>query len=298
MIKGIHKTAAAMVPRMRIQEVIANNIANAQTPGFKKDSIFLRYVKNEQTKANNTTTSWEVEMLDGVYTDYSQGFLESTGRDPDVAIEGPGFFVIETPEGEAYTRNGAFSISPDGILVNSDSQPVLSDTGPLYIDGDGFFQGLMPDGTPAYTRDGSLKLSGEGRIVTSDGFFMQPEITIPEDAVSIAIGFDGKVSVVQVGSNDPVEIGQIELARFVNPAGLMAIGHNLFQETPASGTPLTGAPTESGLGQIQQGYLELSNVDVVMEIVNMIVAQRAYEINSKVVQTADDMSSLMNNLKR
>jgi flagellar basal-body rod protein FlgG len=168
----------------------------------------------------------------------------------------------------------------------------------MAIDGDGFFQVQMPDGTLAYTRDGSFKLTGEGRFATSDGYYLEPDLSIPEDAISIAIGYDGRVAVIQADSTEPTEVGQIELARFVNPAGLSALGHNLFQETPASGTPLVAVATEEGLGQIQQGYLEMSNVDVVSEMVNMIVAQRAYEINSKVIQTADDMSSLVNNLKR
>lgn len=168
----------------------------------------------------------------------------------------------------------------------------------MAIEGDGFFQIQQPDGTIAYTRDGSFKLSADGRITTSDGYYMEPGITIPEDAQSIAIGPDGRVSVIVTGSNDPQEVGQIELARFINPAGLSAIGHNLYEETPASGAAILGSPDEDGLGRINQGYLEMSNVDVVTEMVNMIVAQRAYEINSKMIQTADDMSSLVNNLKR
>ena len=151
---------------------------------------------------------------------------------------------------------------------------------------------------------GGQSLTGEvvsSALITAPGTVTLragDDITVPEDAISISISFDGRVSVLQAGSTEPTELGQLELARFINPAGLSAMGHNLFQETPASGTPIVAPPSEEGLGQIQQGYLEMSNVDVVTEMVNMIVAQRAYEINSKVIQTADDMSSLVNNLKR
>jgi flagellar basal-body rod protein FlgG len=241
---------------------IANNLANVNTTGFKRAKI---------------------EFQDIMY--------ESLRR--------PG---VSTATG---------SVAPTSLDVGYGTRPVsstrqfkvgeLQQTGnplDMAIDGDGFFQVQMPDGTVAYTRDGSLKLTAEGRIATSDGFYLDPDITIPEEAISVSVDAEGRVSVIEVGSNDPVELGQIELARFVNPGGLSAMGHNLFQETPASGTPLVSAAGSEGVGRIQQGYLEMSNVDVVSEMVNMIVAQRSYEINSKVIQTADDMSSLVNNLKR
>ena len=155
------------------------------------------------------------------------------------------------------------------------------------IEGDGFYQIQYPDGTTAYTRDGTFKVSGDGRIVTSEGYPILPEITIPTDAESVSIGTD-----------TPVQIGQIELARFINPSGLSAIGRNLLVKTGASGEPITDLPTQSGLGQLNQGYLEMSNVKVVDEMVNMIVAQRAYEMNSKAIQTADDMAQIANSLKR
>jgi len=168
----------------------------------------------------------------------------------------------------------------------------------LAIEGNGFFQVTMPDGSMAYTRDGALKLSAEGRVVTSDGFFVYPEITIPDNATSLAVGLNGEVSAQVVGTDEPQVIGQIELAKFINPAGLSAVGHNLYLQTPASGNPIVGSPTEEGLGKLNQGYLEVSNVKVVDEMVNMIVAQRAYELNSKVVQTSEDMTQIVNNLKR
>jgi flagellar basal-body rod protein FlgG len=168
----------------------------------------------------------------------------------------------------------------------------------LAISGNGFFQIQMPDGTTSYTRDGALKVSADGRIVNSDGFFVLPELTVPEDATSVSVSIDGDVSVLVIGNDEPQSIGQIELARFINPAGLSAVGHNLYVQTAASGNPITGNPTSEGLGKLDQGYLEVSNVKVVDEMVNMIVAQRAYELNSKVIQTSEDMTQIVNNLKR
>jgi flagellar basal-body rod protein FlgG len=166
------------------------------------------------------------------------------------------------------------------------------------ITGDGFFQVTMPDGSTAYTRDGSLKLSADGRIVTNDGFFLVPDLTIPQDTTHISIGINGIVQVQLPGQAEPQDIGRFELAKFLNPGGLNAIGHNLYTISAASGDPILGNPSEAGFGELTQGYLEMSNVEVVEEMVNMIIAQRAYEINSKAIQTADDMTSLANNLKR
>ena len=135
-------------------------------------------------------------------------------------------------------------------------------------------------------------------MVTADGFFFYPDLNIPEDATSISVGIDGTVEVLLVGNDEPQNIGQIELAKFVNPAGLSAVGHNLFVQTSASGEPILGTPTQDGLGKIDQGYLEISNVKVVDEMVRMIVAQRAYELNSKVIKTSEDMVQIANNLKR
>ena len=164
-------------------------------------------------------------------------------------------------------------------------------------DGDGFFQVLMPDGTTAYTRDGSFKLSDDGRLVTSDGYEVTPEITLPLDTTSVNISRDGRVTAFVAGVENPEEIGQIELVKFINPAGMKNLGHNLYQATPSSGEPSFGQPGTEGFGTIEQFYLESSNVDVVEEMVNMIVAQRAYEINSKAIKTADEMMQLVNRLK-
>jgi len=262
MIKGMRTAASGMAAQQMNIDNIANNMANVNTTGFKKTRL---------------------EFQDILYQNYR----------------------------EAGTASAIGSIIPADLAIGYGTRPVANTREfsigdmtqthnplDLGISGNGFFQIEMPDGTIGYTRDGTLKMTAEGDIVNSDGFRMTPEITVPEDATSINISIDGEVSVLLVGSTDPQVIGNIELARFVNPAGLKAVGHNLYTETPASGAPILGAPAEDGLGKIEQGFLEMSNVSVVDEMVNMIVAQRAYEINSKVIQTSDDMSQIANNLKR
>ena len=156
----------------------------------------------------------------------------------------------------------------------------------------------MPNGDTGYSRSGEFKLDADGRIVNPDGFRLIPELTVPTDTISIAVGLDGTVSVVQAGDATPVEIGNVQLARFVNPAGLRSLGKNLYSPTNASGDEITGTPGENGFGTLAQGFLEMSNVSVVDEMVNMITAQRAYETNSKVITTADDMLQIANNIKR
>jgi flagellar basal-body rod protein FlgG len=168
----------------------------------------------------------------------------------------------------------------------------------IAINGGGFLRVLMADGTYAYTRDGALKLSGDGRLVTTDGEVIEPEISIPEGATEIMIARDGTVGVRVGNEMDAQEVGRIELVRFLNPAGLKSIGRNLLAETPAAGSPIAGTPGLEGNGEIYQGYLETANVEIVEEMVNMIVAQRAYEINSKAIKTADDMLAIVNNIAR
>ena len=157
------------------------------------------------------------------------------------------------------------------------------------IQGAGFFQVLMPDGTTAYTRDGSFQTDNQGQIVTSNGFVVQPAITIPANATSVTIGQDGVVTVTQPGSAAPVQVGSMQLATFINPAGLESMGQNLYLETASSGTPSTNVPGTNGTGSVSQGYVETSNVNVVEELVNMIQTQRAYEINSKAITVSDQM---------
>jgi flagellar basal-body rod protein FlgG len=166
------------------------------------------------------------------------------------------------------------------------------------IQGEGFLQVRRPDGTIAYSRDGALKLSADGTIVTSEGYVLEPGLTVSSDTTQIAIALDGTVEATTTGGSGPDKIGQLELAKFVNPAGLRSIGNNLYVETVASGAPILGTAGTEGFGEIKQGYLESSNVDVVEEMVGMITAQRAYEINSKTIQTVSDMLSIANNLRR
>ena len=168
----------------------------------------------------------------------------------------------------------------------------------MAIDGRGYFQIITPDGETAYTRAGSFKLDGDGNIVNAEGYLLEPQITIPNDAIQTTIGPDGTVTVLTAGDTTPTELGTIETVRFPNPTGLIGLGKSLFIESETSGSPTTGTPGEDGLGTITQGFLEMSNVSVVEEMVNMILAQRAYEINGKAIQTSDEMLQVANNIKR
>ena len=212
---------------------------------------------------------------------------------------------------EPGTRNVEGSLSPSGIEVGLGVKPaatqrifeqgsVLGTENPLdvAIEGDGLFQITLPDGSIAYTRDGSFKLSADGTLVTSSGFMLFPQITIPQGSTKPEISADGNVSVYLPGESSPTEIGQIEIARFVNPSGLRGLGDNLFAETEASGAPVVLTPGEEGAGTLRQSFLESSNVQVVQEMVNMISAQRAYEIVSKAITVSDDMLQVANNIKR
>ena len=159
----------------------------------------------------------------------------------------------------------------------------------MAISGSGFFQVLMPDGTIAYTRNGSFQKDNQGNIVTPDGYPLQPNINIPQTAQSITVGTDGTVSITEQGNTQPVQIGTIQVATFVNPGGLLSVGSNLYMETGSSGTPTPNTPGQNGAGTVEQNYVETANVDVAEELVSMIEAQRAYELNSKVVSTSDQM---------
>ncbi len=181
------------------------------------------------------------------------------------------------------------------------TQGTLTQTGgslDIAIRGDGFFKIQLPDGTFAYTRDGSFQMDATGRIVTAQGNVVQPTITIPQNATGLTINAQGQVSIIPQGSTTPTILGQLTLTRFVNQAGLLPIGDNMYTETPASGTPQDGNPSTDGAGDLQQGSLEQSNVDSVTEITNLIAAQRAYEMNSKVITAADQMLQSTSNLMR
>ncbi len=232
---------------------VSNNLANASTVGFKRDrAVFedLLYQVNRQPGAQSTE---ETTLPSGLQL-------------------GTGVRVVGTQK----------QFTEGNMQVTEQSLDVA-------IDGRGFLQVLQPDGTMGYTRNGQLHLSAEGELVTANGLLIQPGINIPQDAQSVTIGTDGTVSARLAGDAQPQVLGNIQLVDFVNPAGLEAMGGNLFRETGASGNPVEGVPGQDGMGQLMQGMLESSNVDIVEEMVNMISTQRAYEMNSKVVSTADQM---------
>ncbi len=240
-------------------QVIANNLANVNTTGFKRD------------RANFETLLYQVSRPGGDPTS------QDTQLTSSLAL-GTGVRVVSTDK--LYTQGS------------------LSDTGnalDVGINGQGFFQVLMPDGRIGYTRDGSFSMNDQGILTTHSGYVVQPEIEIPAGAMQINISNDGVVSVLMPGATEREEMGQITLANFANPRGLEPVGENFVVETMASGAPIVGVPIEDGMGQLQQGMLETSNVNVVQELVDMIETQRAYEINSKSISAADEMLRFMSN---
>jgi flagellar basal-body rod protein FlgG len=239
--------------------VTANNLANVNTTGFKRSrAVFedLLYQNNGQAGAQS---SEETQLNSGL-------------------MVGTGVRVVATEK-----------IFNQGNVVQTGNSMDMA------IEGRGFFQILSPDGSIAYTRDGTFQVSADGEMVTAKGYTMEPGITIPEDALSITISNDGIVSVLQAGNSSPTEVGTIQLANFVNPAGLQPVGQNLFMESGSSGSPQTGVPGLDGMGALSQGSLETSNVNTVEELVNMIETQRAYEMNSKAIATAEQMLEFANN---
>jgi len=262
MIRSLWTSATGMQAQALNLDVISNNLANVNTSGFKKSRAEFQDLLYETIQPAGTPSSQDTNVPTGIQLGH--------GTRPSTVLK----------------------IFSQGSMENTQNELDLA------IEGDGFFQITLPNGEMAYTRDGAFKLDSDGRIVNSDGFAMEPEISIPSDALSISVALDGTVSVLQAGENTPSEIGTIELARFVNPAGLISMGKNLFITSEASGDEMTGTAGEDGLGTLAQGFLEMSNVSVVDEMVNMITAQRAYESNSKAIQAADDMLQLANNVKR
>lgn len=234
-------------------DVISNNLANINTTGFKKmRPIFHDLLYENQAQAGGFTSQ---------ATNYPSGLQQGTGSN-----------VVAT---EPVVTQG--SLEQTGNSLD------------LAINGTGYFQILLPSGTLAYTRDGSFQISPQGQLVTALGNLMQPPVTIPKGAQSITIGQDGTVSVTQQNQSQPSQVGVIQLASFVNPAGLQNMGNNLATQTQASGSPSTGQPTQNGLGSVAQGYLEGSNVSVVDEMIDMIATQRAYELNTEAAKGVDQM---------
>lgn len=259
---ALRTSASGMMAQQKMVDVIANNLANVNTTGFKRSRVSFEDVLYETIQGesvvnfNDAGTLAPVQVgkgvrVGGILRMHGQGSAETTGRPLDLAIEGEGFFQIQ-----------------------------------------------RPDGTTAYTRDGTFTLSDTGALVSTGGYLVLPGVTVPRDASAVAISATGIVSAQVGAAAAPVEIGRIELARFVNPTGLESIGENLYAETAASGQPISGTPMEDGFGRLIQGALESSNVEIVQEMTDMIAAQRAYEINAKAVRTGEEMMQATDDLIR
>lgn len=262
MIRALFSAATGMQAQQLNLDTIANNLANVNTSGFKRSRVDFQDLLYQTLRAAGTQVAAGAEVPSGLQV-------------------GHGSRPVAT---QKIFMQGNF---------NQTGNPL-----DLVIEGAGFFQVLLPDGAQAYTRAGTFKLDGQGRIVTSDGFALQPGLSIPPDSESITFGSDGTLSVITPGSQSAQKVGQIQLARFTNPGGLNAMGRNLFLPTSASGNAIVGQPASEGFGSVGQGLLEMSNVSVVEEMVNMITAQRAFEVNAKAVQTADEMLNQANNMRR
>jgi flagellar basal-body rod protein FlgG len=262
MIRSLYTAATGMEAQQLNIDVIANNLANVNTTGFKRSRVDFQDLLYQTIRTAGAAQAQGVQIPTGIQV-------------------GLGTRVASVQK--LFTQ-GDFQMTGNKL--------------DLLIEGNGFFQVMLPSGNLAYTRDGSFKIDGQGRLVTSDGYPVQPEITIPAGAKEISIGEDGTVSATLAGQSAPQELGQIQLVGFTNPAGLESLGRNLFVQTEASGEPVPGTPGQDGLGTLAQGYVEMSNVKVVEEMVNMIIAQRAYEVNSKSIQAADEMLNIANNIRR
>jgi flagellar basal-body rod protein FlgG len=233
--------------------VISNNLANVNTTGFKQDRAVFEDLLYQTVRQPGAQSSANTQL--------PSGLLIGTG--------------VRTVATEKLHTQGNIQQTGNALDIG--------------INGRGFFQVLMPDGSLSYTRDGTFQVDSTGQMVMSNGYPLEPSITIPQDSLSVTIGSDGAVSVLQTGQSTPTVVGNIQLADFINPTGLQAIGENLFKESGASGTATTGTPGLTGLGSTVGGALETSNVNVVTELINMIETQRAYEMNSKAISTSDQM---------
>lgn len=259
MMNSLHIAATGMHVQQHTIDVIANNLANMNTTGYKKTRIGFEDLMYGQIARNNG--------LLGV-----GGASMRLGMGAGVASSGKVFV-----EGDIRTTDNPLDMA---------------------IRGDGFFEVLMPDGSQAYTRTGTFQIDSEQMLVTSDGYMVNPMINVPSDTEALLVTSDGKVMARLAGDDEPTEIGQIELAKFANPAGLDPVGDNLYRPSHLSGDALYAMPGEDGAGLVAQGFLESSNVQLVEELTQLMLAQRAYEVNSKVIQAADQLLGIINNLRR
>ncbi|MFH0802761.1 MAG: flagellar basal-body rod protein FlgG [bacterium] len=262
MMHSLNTSTTGMLAQQLNIDVISNNIANVNTTGYKRSRVEFQDLLYQTCRLAGSP------MINGMVTPV--GIQLGLGTKPSAIFK--------------LFQQGDFQQTENPL--------------DLVIEGDGFFQIQLPDGTMAYTRDGSFKKDGQGRLVTSDGYLLFPEIVVPQNATQVTVGADGIVSAQIKGSSTQQYLGQIILSNFVNPAGLEALGKNLFLANDASGQPQTAPPGTEGLGYLEQGYLEMSNVRVVEEMVNMIKAQRAYEADSKVIQASDEMLDKAVNIRR
>ena len=256
---AMHVAKTGLNAQQTKMQVIANNLANVNTTGFKRDRA------NFESLLYQTIRSGGAQTADG-------NMLTSS------STVGTGVNMVNTQK--LYSQ---------GSLISTDNSLDLA------IDGSGFFQVLMPDGRMGYTRNGTFSRNGEGTLTTSSGYVLQPEIGIPDNVSEINVSADGIVSVNLAGETQPQEVGQLTLANFANPRGLQPVGETFAVETPASGAPIEGAPLNGGFGKLVQGYLEGSNVNVVQQLVDMIETQRAYEVSSKSISSVDEMMRYISN---
>jgi flagellar basal-body rod protein FlgG len=253
MIRSLWIAKTGLDAQQTQMDTIANNLANVSTSGFKRSRAVFEDLLYQNMRQPGAQTSQQTQLPSGL-----------------------------------QVGTGVRTVATERIFTQGNLQQTSNDKD-LAIQGNGFFQVLMPDGTTGYTRDGSFQVDSQGQMVTASGFVIQPAITVPANTQSITVGRDGTVSVTQAGTTAATQIGQLQLATFMNAAGLESKGENLYVETVASGNASTTTPGTNGAGMITQGYVETSNVNVAEELVNMIQTQRAYEINSKAITTSDQM---------
>jgi flagellar basal-body rod protein FlgG len=260
-MRSLSIASTGMLAQQTNVDVISNNIANMNTTGFKRQRAEFQDLLYEQIERPGTATGNETRAPSGIQI------------------------------GAGVKTGGVYRIQQQGALQQTDNRYDVA------VTGRGYFQILLPSGDTAYTRDGSFGVSDQGELVTQDGFPVQPGIAIPQGALDVTISKTGEVQVITAGDPQPQTVGQLELATFMNDAGLEAKGDNLFLETAASGQPTIANPGEPGFGTLSQGFIEGSNVNAVAEITALITAQRAYEMNSRVVKTADEMLATTSQLR-